>query len=396
MKVYAPHSLASNLTSPRYCIVVLITSTFMFLVILLTFTVQIDEKWRTTKVTSKGGFNTTEVKTLSGHDNESSFDNLRSKDGGTTRTSPKISSKMLHFMIGGFGKCGTTTLMKSLNTRQTFMGFENDEDISEIHLLRKDKLNVFNDIYKDHIGKMTEDGLPILNGFKSPELLQSDTFLRNVETHFSDTNIIISTRHPVLHFQSLYNFKLRDKKFSSRKRPDPLSLIGDCAHTCTSDCVPKSRGVCTKKSYFHYGLSRLMLTPMNTSEEAKLLDYSSLSKHSGFKGNLFLLELGQLADDNITRQGAFLNKMEDFIGLETNSVSLYSNSGNRTREKYIDICEESNRPIRDILVEMGTKAAKWIREYLIHSPRVVVANRDHFVQLINKWESDPCEERNMT
>jgi hypothetical protein len=285
--------------------------------------------------------------------------------------------------------------MKSLNTKETFLGYENENDLKEIHLLRHGLVDEFKAMYKDHMQKKNVDGKPILNGFKSPEILMSQEFIKNIESEFPDTDLIVSTRHPVLHFQSMYNFKYRSSKFSG-KRPDPLSLIGNCAHQCLRNCAPirkgQNRGVCTGKSYFQYGLSRIMLTPMNTTPELDLLDNIDWSRHPGFRGNLFLLELGQIADTNTTRKHMFTNDLEDFLGLDVDTVVFAPRNETRNREKIIDICDERNKPLRDILVESGTKASIWIQDYLLKSPRVIVSNSAHFLHLINTWKSDPCEE----
>ncbi len=280
--------------------------------------------------------------------------------------------------------------MHMLNTRETFMGFENSKELQEIHLLRHGLVDDFKALYQNHIGKKTSKGKPIIKGFKSPEILQSEDFMTNMEIHFPETDLIVSMRHPVYHFQSMYNFKFRSKKFTG-ERPDPLTLIGNCGFQCFNNCVPddgNNRGVCTQKSYFHYGLSRIMLTPMNTTEELDLVDNNDYSRHPNYRGNVFLLELGQLGDANNTRRGSFLNDLERFLGLELNSVDIPDR--NKYNEKYINICDSKYQPIRDLLVEVGTKASKWIKEYLLQSPRVTISNPDHFLQLIEKWQRDPC------
>lgn len=291
----------------------------------------------------------------------------------------------------GFGKCGTTTLMRTLhNTSEVFMGFEKDEDLREIHLLRHhDAVDEFKEMYKNHTSS-TSSTKKTIKGFKSPEILMSQSFMENIETHFPDIDFIVSTRHPVLHFQSLYNFKLRSKKFKG-ERPDPLSLIGDCIDSNES-IYKKARGVCTMQSFFHYGLSRMMLTPMNTTHELNLIDSNEWSRHPDYRGNIFLIEIGQLGDKNITRKTQFTNDLEDFLGLTTDSLYWHPKS-NKTKERFLDICEERNKPIRELLVEMGTKAANWIKHYLLESPRVLVANREHFIQLIEQWKFDPCSVR---
>ena len=279
--------------------------------------------------------------------------------------------------------------MHSLNNHtETFMGNE-DGNPKEIHLLRHGLVKEFKKLYKDHIGKSTSYGKPILNGFKSPEILMSDEYISNMERYFPTTDFIVSTRHPVLHFESMYNFKFRSQKFSG-VRPDPLTLIGDCLHDDPDERFGNVRGVCTIKSFFHYGLSRIMITPMNTREEMELLDYNDWTRHPGYVGNVFITELGQIGDVNITRKAEYTNGLESFLRLTPNSLFWKPRNGNRTKERFIDICDERFSPLRGLLIDAGLKASKWIRLYLLDSPRVFVSNREHFLQLINQWQFDPC------
>ena len=306
--------------------------------------------------------------------------------------------------LSGFEKCGTTSLLYSLNKHpETYMGYDDEENLKETHLLRNGLVKEFRDMYRGHRDVKPELGKPTINGFKSPEILMSQSYIHNMEKYFPYTDFIISTRHPILHFQSLYNYKFRPDKYSGERRPDPIALIGSCGHQCVKHCVPKNasqygdlkenrgslKSVCTNKALFHYGLSRIMLTPMNTTEELVLLDHNDWSKHSNFKGRIFLTEIGQLGDKNETRKAEFTRGLEDFLGLTPNSFD-WKTIINAGTVKYIDICDLEHKPVRDRLLEIGTNASKWILTYFMKSPRVVVANRDHMIELITAWQTDPC------
>ena len=122
--------------------------------------------------------------------------------------------KMIDFAIVGFPKCSTTFLRNSLlsSTKQIFFG--NDEN--EIHYLDHNDVPTFKKLFKNH----TET----INGFKCPDLLYSEVGVFNLHTHFPTTDLIISVRHPVLWFQSFYNYRVRN----GYKMAEPHQLIGNC------------------------------------------------------------------------------------------------------------------------------------------------------------------------
>ena len=145
---------------------------------------------------------------------------------------------------------------------------------------------------------------------------------------------------------------------------------------------------------------------MNTTQEIDLLDTGVRLSSYPFTGNMFIMESSQVGDDNTDRTQLFRNDLERFLGLEYNQLNDIA-SGERTNVQHshshlsnkefldknqIDICEEQHSPVRDVLVKNGIKASRWIEDYLLKSPRVVVSSKDYFLELIAKWKLDPCNE----
>jgi hypothetical protein len=56
----------------------------------------------------------------------------------------------------------------------------------------------------------------------------------------------------------------------------------------------------------------------------------------------------------------------------------------------IDICDSKYAELREELVYQGGESQMWLRNKFLESPDVTVANRGHFLQEIQDWESDPC------
>ena len=252
----------------------------------------------------------------------------------------------------------------------------------------------------------------IKKGFKCPDVLYTEQQLSILEHYHATTDFVISVRHPVLWFQSFYNYRLR-KGFDM---PDPDTLIGTCPDvgegaldgTSSHRVRSSPHKVCTDRANFHLALSRLGKTPMTTSTEMNLLRNHSLRSHH-FSNRIFLMELGQLSVDveNRTRADAFVDDLGLFLGggdMAFNTLPKLKQRGEakhnvkegvnltKLNERVMDICSPSHDALRSVLLESGKEASAWIRDYFIQSPDVVVSDETHFLDLLKTWESDPCAE----
>uniref|UniRef100_A0A7S3Q594 Sulfotransferase domain-containing protein n=1 Tax=Chaetoceros debilis TaxID=122233 RepID=A0A7S3Q594_9STRA len=341
---------------------------------------------------------------------------------------PRPRHKLIDFVIAGFPKCGTTTMLNRLNENpQVYMGgpdARKRKPVDERHELRQNKGHRFQDFFDRYsMEKINSDthligsGGKVLKqvvGFKSPEVVRSETFLPNVVELFPAIDMIVSVRHPVLHFESNYNFRLRNADpDEGLELVDTKDLIGDCWIDCqhSSDnhiCTPKHHflnkrthlhdangDACTGTSTFHHALSRLALTPMEEPRELGLLDHHQMSVQSEWSGRLLLMEIGQISDKDAKRHDKFERRFEDFLGLEANSFTTDETEEEKAKyqqsHKFIHICDEEHREVRESLVDIGLKGSTWIKDYLLKSDRVEVANKDHFLELIEKWGDDPCK-----
>jgi hypothetical protein len=331
---------------------------------------------------------------------------------------PRPMHKLLDFVVAGFPKCGTSNMLHRLHKNpQVYMG-THEKGGKERHELRHTETHYFEEFVNRYSMKNINKGtnlegpggkqLKQLVGFKSPEVLSSKNFLNNVVNFFPGVDMIVGVRHPVLHFQSNYNYKLKNAD-SSLKLPHTKHLIGDCDRDCHSGhnhhCTPtvpfrekgthtqkRENTMCTMISTFHHALSRLALTPMEEEAEKKLLAASPYHKgsfHPEWTGRLLLVELGQITDTNHTRHDQYERSFEKFLGLEENSFSTERHQHKQT-PKLINICDPEHREVRKHLSGIALESSKWITEYLLQSDRVVVTNRDHFKNLMKEWEVDPC------
>mmetsp|Transcript_5323 Transcript_5323/g.6128 ORF Transcript_5323/g.6128 Transcript_5323/m.6128 type:complete len:432 (+) Transcript_5323:316-1611(+) len=366
-------------------------------------------------------------------------------DNGSIHINSEINTstekKLVDFAIAGFPKCGTTFLRNNLLQSDKFF-YGNDDN--EIHLLRQNHVEAFKALFTDvtensgtgnttnttHRGSTGSDEdhfrpATIKRGFKCPDLLYSHVALGNIEKHFPSTDFIVSVRHPVLWFQSFYNYRLR----RGYRMPHPNQLIGACPApngmeggldpSWESQIINSiAHKVCTDNANFHFALSRLGKTPMDTNDELALLHRPSTSKsqitshHYQYSNRIFLMELGQLSIDNRTRADMFVNELEIFLGMGTKKQSSNNATGNKLlmlkqhnpphrikshvdmeyiQSKLIDICSKEFDTLRNRLVQIGKESSIWIQSYFLASADVVVSDEQHFRYLLDLWKDDPCD-----
>jgi len=307
---------------------------------------------------------------------------------------------LVDFAVIGFAKCGTTMLENVLNIKDHAWISVNENHDLESRKIKPNGVIKFVKTFEQKDGKMSSDGKRrIINGFKSPSFITSLVGLLRMEVISPNTNFLVSTRHPVYMFESYYNYRTQTKNQKEGMKTT-VELIGDCGRDCdllTPDkcVVPNTIGVCTAKATYHEHLSRLGLTRMTSSNELDLLGHHNRSIHPKLQGNLFLVEENQLRDDHEGRLHQIQRDIETFLGLDPNVIDWDIDSKvnqNKHRKKTINICDADHDPVREVLLQIGFNASEWIKEYLVESPRVTVSNKENFLELIDKWKYDPCQE----
>ena len=309
-------------------------------------------------------------------------------------------SNLVDFLIGGFAKCATSSLMKLTSfVPNVFMGNLTEHKPKEVHELQHGDIAGFRKRFKHRQKYFDGNETRLINGYKNPNVLYSQEHLESIVTYFPTMDLVVNVRHPITHFQSQYNYKFRWLNETEIVLPKPIDLIGNCGPACYHGCLklthPTKREnyqVCTENSNFHQALSRLHLTPLTSEDEHRLLGNHNLSIHSNWKGRLFLSEIGQIGDKNATRKAIWDREYEKFLGLEPNSFSSF-HAHKSHHPTFIHICDDEHKPVRDVLLEKGKLAATWIQKYLMNADRVVITDKNHFFQLLEKWKVDPCEEK---
>jgi hypothetical protein len=228
----------------------------------------------------------------------------------------------------------------------------------------------------------------------------------NFSTYFPHTKFIITLRHPVHWFQSIYNFRVHNEGV-----PLPHPNLLQHGH------VTGAKGVFANRVRYHHMLGRLGKTPLTEERELSLvfhnatnLDmhvfYNNLLVNTGNK--IFLYHVEQLPPSTVGKlPQRFVTDISNFLGLNSTALQLrkeirrwipgkkFSSLELKQREALkINICDDEYRTLRDVLVQNGKISAQWIRDYFLHSPDVAIPSGKAFYYFMEKWSLDPCLDHN--
>lgn len=297
---------------------------------------------------------------------------------------PKGPRPKLDFLIAGFSKCGTTTLVHAFAAH-------NETDIS---LRERCAIGGANLADGSAYAKLTEvvwelsPDPKVKRGVKCPISLRSHRTLSLLTRHSPETKLIFGVRHPVHFFESHYNYRITELYDKNLKAPIPP------IETLTGG--NEWRGVTTRNARFDVFLLQLGKTNMTTMELEELKSVPQMAVvPNSFQ--VFLYSLEQMEDANITRKENFQHELESFLDLKhpmnIGHENLNNFVGQNAHKETIDICDSKYEELRNELVSQGRESQLWLRDKFLKSPDVTVANRDHFLQTLQAWESDPCAAR---
>jgi hypothetical protein len=330
-----------------------------------------------------------------------------SKDTGPAAAAPS-SDFVLDFAIVGYPKTATSFLLGWLAQHQQVLA-----RTSEMYQLQQGRVGDFVASMKELGPPMTaasnaSNADPYRRGYKAPRDIENPVAMGELRTHWPEAKLIVGLRHPVLWFESFYNFRIRHKY--SMAAPNSTEFLRQ------PTCIPAwTHGVCVADSRFHVPLSRLGKTPMTSPHELQLLgmddDDANRSRHRRrpSRHRLFLYEMSQVYEStkpvpeganlsDAQRAEQFRDDLANFLGLSSPLSSTYSEPGHYlpNRSQAMRICDVEHSDLRRHLMKNARDASTWIREYLlVHSGGssdgdVVVSSPQHFDSLLRTWLVDPC------
>lgn len=232
--------------------------------------------------------------------------------------------------------------------------------------------------------------LPQKYGIKCPTMLRESCAIENLVKLSDDTKLVVGVRHPVLWYQSFYNYRVWGKyeypDLYVEPIPSPFELNG----------AKDWRDVTMAYAKYEVYLQQLAKVPLSSKELRQMIASDSLweKRSSPNPYKVFIYTDEQLGDRNDTRQSQFRLDMQEFLGLKTPLVDFNTmpkiNSHPEVYDEYMDVCDPKYASIKQTLLSTGKKSSDWILNKFIKSRDVVVSNIDFFRSSVQKWGEDPC------
>lgn len=297
---------------------------------------------------------------------------------------------LVNFGILGFGKCGTSTMMVWLREHPEVQAF--GKELSD--LMRWKPGRLVRRFYEE-----LEAG-PFIRGYKAPQDVSQPHILDFYRQYWPQAKIIIGIRHPISWFESLYNFRVQNLP-AHQTLPHPNKLIGGCQKG--------KYGTCTDKGNFGFQLLKMGFQNYPHPRLANDVEKRIVERYPRSKMNIttfepmtnsvFLFELEQLSDANLTRSERFRQDVTNFMGLQEMLPSLphkipgqkHVDEEQKRRDGLkINICDDEYERVRADLMQMSVTTSLWLRQVFLHHPNVLVSSPDYFNEIMQRWGIDPC------
>jgi len=276
---------------------------------------------------------------------------------------------LLDFAIIGHPKCATSFTVKWLNSHSEIQMFK--DELGDLR--RGNPAELVQHMYE------LPDGI---RGYKNPTDISHAHVLDYFAKYWPKTKLIVGVRHPILWFESFYNYRVR--LGYDMPPADSNLLIGKC--------TTNVHGVCTQQALFHQHLSFLGKTNMTDAAELALLGPLTKQRpQMPLPNKVFLYEINQLYDRNHSRATLYKKDLSDYLGLKMQLTEM--EAPHKEKQKQINICEGKYAVLREELLKNAQAASQWIRTFFMDHPDVVVSSPGRFRELLEAWMIDPCGQR---
>ena len=320
-------------------------------------------------------------------------------------TTSTRSENILDFALVGFEKTGTTFLLKALSSHPEVVMPVKHSELSKKLCVKKDsgKVVLLDWLNEEHAkdvvlrdsrelvsdNKQLQHSI-LKHGMKCSDLLRKSLAIENLADLSDQTKLIIGLRHPVLWFQSLYNYRVRqsyEQNWTSTI-PSPHDLHG----------ITQWRGVSITAAKFDIQLKQLAKVSMSKNEVLDMLSNELDSYELRLSPNplkVFIYTIEQLEDTNTKRRLQFEKDIQSFLNLQHPLKHFASetkeNVNDSSYPESINICDSEYKRIRRKLIRQGIKSSEWIREKFIKSKDVTVSDVSYFESMLKTWSEDPCD-----
>ena len=290
----------------------------------------------------------------------------------------------LDFIVAGFPKTGTTSLLHLLDTHK-----ETSVIPKEICYLNKATDSAIGDLSK-LLNELPSKSRSMLRGIKCPMSVWDAKGLSRLAEINKKVKAIIGVRHPLSLFQSFYNYRVTE--MHDRKEiiqpPPPESLTGSNTW----------KGLSLDLVRFEISLMQFGKVELTARELLMLGNNGRRLFPSTFQ--VFLYAIEQLDDKMKDRSEHFRSDLQHFLGIQNKIGTIPKSNMNHFRfgtssahPETINICHAKYEHLRKEVLKNAKRSSIWIKQKFMNSNDVTVGGEKHFLDLLETWEVDPCQSK---
>ena len=319
----------------------------------------------------------------------------------------KIPLQSLDFLVAGFAKSGTTSLLKTLRTHpEIAMGEEEycqiarpvqQDDVNLKHLNR-----YLYGMKKTAMIEKQSNNNPHTSfrvGVKCPDSIKNFKAIHRLTQHSPHCKIIIGMRHPVWYLQSFFNYRvmeahLKTRPYTQTRKAQQSAEIPTLETLWYANETVIWRDISKKLTHYEMYLAQFAKTDMSF---AQMRDWGFLEQpYLAIKPNsfrMFVYAMDQLQSDSSSAE--LRRDLQLFLNL-TQPIPPFGHSNKIASNIHIypqvvDICSVEMERIRhDVLDHAATVTVPWMLQHFLASPDVVVSDKPFLIQTIQSWAQDPC------
>eukprot|EP00559_Dactyliosolen_fragilissimus_P008348 CAMPEP_0184862464 /NCGR_PEP_ID=MMETSP0580-20130426/6921_1 /TAXON_ID=1118495 /ORGANISM="Dactyliosolen fragilissimus" /LENGTH=421 /DNA_ID=CAMNT_0027360341 /DNA_START=196 /DNA_END=1461 /DNA_ORIENTATION=- len=305
---------------------------------------------------------------------------------------PQISNWSF-FVVAGFPKCGTTSLLSAFDkhdetaiAKSEYCDFIAHNYKGLYHSTREWAETMNDKQLSDevaieemilHLSTLQEyalDGItPTIKGVKCPLSLKNPKFVQRI-SKFPQSKIIVGVRHPLRFFQSFYNYMINEQYENGNTNfdiPPPESLTPE-----------------NNKQWGHLDTDLIryeiyLKTLLNLHEGMDPKEQSP---------QIFMYSMEQLdPNSDPFHSKKFRSDLQCFLGTKSPFEPIdMENKVWDSRPEHMNICDDKFKQFREIILTNAKESQRWILDEFLGSKDIGVGDEPHFRELVSQWTEDPC------
>mmetsp|Transcript_3037 Transcript_3037/g.8589 ORF Transcript_3037/g.8589 Transcript_3037/m.8589 type:complete len:484 (+) Transcript_3037:233-1684(+) len=319
--------------------------------------------------------------------------------------------QQLDFLVAGFPKSGTTTLLAALHDHPE-VAMDDIEYCQIARPIQQDDVNLKrlnrylfalknavaqNRTIQSRTARLAASPSSLEGsvepsmlkaGIKCPDAVKNFKAIHRLSQHSPDCRFVIGMRHPLKFVQSFYNYRLVEAQKLDRLDQPSLSEIWD-SNLNWWDVSPDA----PRYEMFLAQFGKLSVS-LDELKEWYVERPMLAVKPNKFK--IFVYSIEQIQDP--VQSAALRKDLQSFLGL-SKPIRKFGHENKldpnvKKIPNHIDICSSEYSLIRQDILHHAQDTVAWMHEFL-KSPDVVVTNRQSLIDSINKWTTDPCKDASL-